>query len=81
MAIQAILTGDIVNSTRLGPGREKKLMKTLQQIFNKYKLEFYRGDSFQAFLDDATIALNASLNSFTDLEKFSPDVPIEYISN
>ena len=61
MAIQAILTGDIVNSTRLGPGREKKLMKTLQQIFNKYKLEFYRGDSFQAFLDDATIALQTAL--------------------
>jgi len=61
MAIQAILTGDIVNSTRLGTSREKKLMKTLQQVFNNNKFEFYRGDSFQLFLNDATAALQTAL--------------------
>ena len=61
MAIQAVLTGDIVNSTRLGTNREKKLMKTLQQVFNNNKFEFYRGDSFQLFLHDATTALQTAL--------------------
>ena len=61
MAIQAVLTGDVVNSTRLGTSREKKLMKTIEQVFHKNKFEFYRGDSFQAFLHDASAALQTAL--------------------
>ena len=32
MAIRAVLTGDIVNSTQLGQATEKKLLKSLQQM-------------------------------------------------
>jgi len=61
MAIQAVLTGDIVNSTRLGPSAEKKLMKCLQQLLAGHRFEFYRGDSFQVFIKDARSALPTAL--------------------
>jgi len=61
MAIQAVLTGDIVNSTRLGQAAEKKLMKCLQQLLAAHRFEFYRGDSFQVFVKDARSALQTAL--------------------
>jgi hypothetical protein len=61
MATQAVLTGDIVNSSRLVPATEKKLQKLLQQLLLPYKFEFYRGDSFQAYLKDAGAALQTAL--------------------
>jgi hypothetical protein len=61
MAIQAVLTGDIVNSTRLGPAAEKKLLKALSGVLLSYRYEFYRGDSFQAYIKDAAGALTAAL--------------------
>ena len=61
MAIQAVLTGDIVNSTRLGTAAEKKLLKVLSGVLLAYRYEFYRGDSFQAYIKDAGRALTAAL--------------------
>ena len=61
MAIQAVLTGDIVNSTRLLPAGEKKLLKMLRQVLSPHPVEFYRGDSFQAYIKDAGSALQAAL--------------------
>ncbi len=42
MVIPAVLTGDIVNSTRLGEIAEKKLLKVLKQLLAPHKFEFYR---------------------------------------
>lgn len=61
MAIQAVLTGDIVNSTRLGPAAEKKLLRSLSGVLQAHRYEFYRGDSFQAYMKDAGGALKAAL--------------------
>ena len=61
MAIKAVLTGDIVNSTKLGAATEKKLVKTLQQLLADYQFEFYRGDSFQVYLKEANQALQTAL--------------------
>src|SRR5678810_916849 len=61
MAIKAVLTGDIVNSTKLGAAAEKKLVKTLQQLLADYQFEFYRGDSFQVYLKEANKALQTAL--------------------
>ncbi|MEO5685071.1 MAG: hypothetical protein ABIQ88_20675 [Chitinophagaceae bacterium] len=61
MTIQAVLTADIVNSTRLGAAAEKKLLKVLQQLLAPYQFEFYRGDSFQVFLKDGGAALRVAL--------------------
>ena len=61
MHIQAVLTGDIVNSTQLGPAAEKKLQKGLQQVLAAERFEFYRGDSFQAHIKNAGTALQTAL--------------------
>jgi len=61
MAIQAVLTADIVNSTRLGPATEKKLMYCLRQLLATQQVEFYRGDSFQVYMKDAISALQTAL--------------------
>ncbi len=61
MAVQAVLTGDIVNSTRLKKVTEKKLLKILQNALAPYKFEFYRGDSFQVYVKKPEEALMIAL--------------------
>ncbi len=65
MAIQAVLTGDIVNSTKLTAAKETKLSSTLIDMFVDYdsKFEFYRGDSFQAYVKNPVNALRLALLS------------------
>jgi hypothetical protein len=65
MAIQAVLTGDIVNSTKLTAAKEAKLSSTLIEMFVDYdsKFEFYRGDSFQAYVKNPVNALRLALLS------------------
>ncbi|MBL7697906.1 MAG: hypothetical protein JNK79_07095 [Chitinophagaceae bacterium] len=59
--MHSVITGDIVNSTQLEPAQEKKLLKLIQQILADHKHEFFRGDSFQAYIKDATQALRIAL--------------------
>ncbi len=59
--MQAVLTGDIVNSTKLSLVKEKALVKLLQQILKPYKYEFYRGDSFQVLIKEAGNSLRIAL--------------------
>ncbi|MEO6730861.1 MAG: hypothetical protein ABIN01_06565 [Ferruginibacter sp.] len=61
MAIKAVITGDIVNSTKLQPAKEKRLLKMLQQILASHQFEFYRGDSFQVYQQHAGQALKTAL--------------------
>jgi hypothetical protein len=65
MTVKAVLTGDIVNSTKLGLAKDKKLTNALLEIFEGYKMEFYRGDSFQAYVKDPRHALRLALLSRT----------------
>ncbi len=59
--MQAVLTGDIVNSTKLSLVKEKALVKLLQQVLKPYKYEFYRGDSFQVLIKEAGSSLRIAL--------------------
>jgi hypothetical protein len=60
--IGAVLTGDIVNSTKLLPGQEKYLFRDLVDRFlTNHRHEFYRGDSFQAFVEKPAEALKLAL--------------------
>lgn len=59
--MQAVITADIVNSTKLTTAQEKKLTRALQQVLATYQYEFYRGDSFQVFHKDAAEALQTAL--------------------
>ena len=61
MAIRAVITGDIVNSTKLAAAKEKKLLKILYQVLAPHQFEFYRGDSLQVFQKDAGGALRTAL--------------------
>jgi len=61
MTMQAVVTGDIVNSTKLTTVNEKRILKQLKIILLPYKNEFYRGDSFQAYIKDAGQALRIAL--------------------
>ncbi|RTL52045.1 MAG: hypothetical protein EKK39_07455 [Sphingobacteriales bacterium] len=84
MAMHAVLTCDIVNSTRLPALKAKKLMQAIQQIFSGCIIEFYRGDSFQVYLshpkDALKLALQARLAaiqlSFGDKNKVASDIKI-----
>ena len=61
MSLQAVITGDIVNSTKLTTVNEKRILKQLKSILLSYKYEFYRGDSFQVYIKDARQALRIAL--------------------
>lgn len=63
--MQAALTGDVVNSTKLTASQEKKLTTRLNRLFagEGYKIYFFRGDSFQAYAPDAKTALRLALLS------------------
>ncbi len=58
--IGAVLTGDIVNSTQLLL-TEERLNKALGELLGKHLHEFYRGDSFQVYLDKPAEALRMAL--------------------
>ena len=59
--LHAVLTGDIVNFTKLRPEEEKQLFKALEKILKSYSFEFYRGDSFQVFIKEPQFALKIAL--------------------
>lgn len=61
MAIRAVITADIVNSTRIRKPLEKKISDKLNLLLTSYVYEFYRGDSFQVFLQDPGEALRITL--------------------
>lgn len=75
MSIRAVLTGDIVNSTKLSAVKLAALGRQLQALFAKEAVvfEFYRGDSFQAYVKDPAQALRLALLSRTAAIKLSKD--------
>lgn len=75
MTIQSVLTADIVNSTKLHAAKEKKLTNVLTDLFisRNCKIEFFRGDSFQAYIRDTKGALRLALMSRVAAISFSKD--------
>ena len=67
----AVITADIVNSTRLKKAEEKMLTSNLSFILKSYKFEFYRGDSFQAYIPDPKQALKVVLQVRTAAKRLS----------
>jgi len=61
MRVYAVLTGDIVNSTKLKPKSEKKLMLMLGRTLAPHTFEFYRGDSFQVCMKSPEKSLRLAL--------------------
>lgn len=67
----AVVTADIVNSTRLSKADYKKLMKNLSLILQEYQHEFFRGDSFQVFIKSPEDALRILLQTRTAAMKLT----------
>jgi hypothetical protein len=65
IAVGAVLTGDIVNSTKLFPKQEaeltEKLGKLLALFMGGHLHEFFRGDSFQVYMEEPREALRMVL--------------------
>jgi hypothetical protein len=61
MPIHAVITGDIVHSMQLEIPASKRLISGLKRILESYQVEFYRGDSFQAYLKESAQALRTAL--------------------
>ncbi|HZE86072.1 MAG TPA: hypothetical protein VE035_17250 [Puia sp.] len=57
----AVLTADIVNSTKLDKAVEKALVKEFEKILKPYQYEFYRGDSFQVYVKEPEKSLWVAL--------------------
>ena len=71
MAIAAVITADIVNSTSLPPQQEKKLVSIISSVLKEQKFEFYRGDSFQVYVKNSHIALEIVFQIRTAARSFS----------
>jgi hypothetical protein len=71
MSTVAVITADIVNSTRLKKAEEKILLSDLSSIWGSYKFEFYRGDSFQAYIPDPKQALKVVLQARAAAKRLS----------
>jgi hypothetical protein len=61
MGIQAVITGDIVNSTKMPAVAERNLVKILGKMMLPHKYAFYRGDSFQVYIKQANEAMRIAL--------------------
>jgi hypothetical protein len=79
MALKAVITADIVNSTKLHGQDEKKFKTALSAILESHKYEFYRGDSFQIFLKSPEDALLAALRIRSTAMKIPSDSSVPLI--
>ncbi|MGZ3853059.1 MAG: hypothetical protein ACXVBX_09745 [Flavisolibacter sp.] len=71
MTLSAVITADIVKSTQLPRANYKKLLKNLETLFRGHQYEFFRGDSFQVFLESPHEALRILLRARTAAMKLS----------
>lgn len=76
MNFAAVVTADIVNSSRLSKAESKKLSKNLALILQGHQHEFFRGDSFQVFVKNPAEALRILLQARTAAVKFSSEAAI-----
>lgn len=71
MSFAAVITADIVNSTKISKADYKKLMKNLAGILQEHQHEFFRGDSFQVLVKSPGEALQIFLQARTAAMKLT----------
>jgi biotin operon repressor len=72
----AVITADIVNSTKLSKADNKRLIKNLLLILQPYTHEFFRGDSFQVYVKSPVDALQVLLQLRAVAMKLQPGASI-----
>lgn len=81
--MRSVITGDIVNSTKVEGPQHKSLMSSLKASFSciskqfgstssEIKFNIFRGDSFQGIIPNPSAALHASLIIRSSLRKAQP---------
>ncbi|MDR8392304.1 SatD family protein [Aliifodinibius sp. S!AR15-10] len=82
--IYAVITGDLVDSSKVGQEHRELLINTLKESFkltnslntdpeNSISFDIYRGDSFQGVIPDPSLGLAASLVIRSSLRKAQPE--------
>lgn len=71
--LSAVITADIVNSTKISKAAYKKILKSFDGILEAQLYEFFRGDSFQVFLKTPEEALRILLQLRTAAVKLSSE--------
>jgi len=66
MTKYAVITGDIINFTRLSPEKRQSLIEDSEKLLKSWikksaDAEIYRGDSFQVLFEDVKESLNRSI--------------------
>lgn len=74
--ILAVITADIVHSTRLAGKQAAELRRGLEGIFAGAPLEFFRGDSFQVLQPEPADALRGVLRARTSARSLGLDFDI-----
>jgi hypothetical protein len=80
METKAVITGDIIKSTRINPADRELLLNTIGnivrdvEIWGNIRMEIFRGDSFQIQIDNPVKALRIAILVRTGLRAKSPSV-------
>lgn len=81
MQVQGVITGDIVDSTKVESNKRTELLSAIkdmtadinQYIDNSVKIEIYRGDSFQIIIPNPLEALRIAVLTRLGLQCRTPD--------
>ncbi len=78
MNIKGVITGDIINSTKISTDQRQQLIDAIQQvatelnILSPLEIEFFRGDSFQLIADKPEEALKIAVLLRTGIQCHTP---------
>jgi hypothetical protein len=86
MNLQAVLTGDIINFTRLNPQNRQRLIENLEKLIkswikNSEDAEIYRGDSYQIIFEDVANAISRGVQLICWFKIQSDQVNKTYLSS
>ncbi|WP_410220707.1 hypothetical protein [Pedobacter sp.] len=78
MKTQAVMTGDIVNFTKLSPSKRKDLIRETEVLLKtwikeKRNAEIFRGDSYQVLFNDTLEAITKSIQLICWFKKHSDE--------
>ena len=76
MAVIAVITADIVYSSKLSANQKRVLISGIKNNLKGRKFEFYRGDSFQAVINEPELAFEILAGLRASAKSISPEFDI-----
>lgn len=79
MKTKAVITGDIINFTKLSPAKRKSLIEGTERLLKawiteKNNAEIFRGDSYQVLFDNSVEAITRSVQLICWFKRHSDEV-------